>query len=82
MEKQACPSCGKTDKVKKLKYGYPAPGVVSTEDIKLAGCVIRSYNPEWYCERDDVKFGKEVILTPERRAFFERNRNDETEKEQ
>ncbi|MDX5429663.1 MAG: hypothetical protein LPK49_01340 [Bacteroidota bacterium] len=53
-----CPKCGKTDRVKPILYGMPMPTQRVFEKYHIGGCVMDVNNPIWYCERDDLKFGK------------------------
>jgi hypothetical protein len=45
--KVACLKC-KSEKVKRILYGYPIPGKVKDDDI-LGGCVISDESPTFHC---------------------------------
>ena len=54
-----CPICSKTDMVIPIIYGEPTSESMSkAEDgkIRLAGCLVSTCDPNWYCKRDKKEF--------------------------
>ena len=64
INKKTCPTCKKGDKVLPIAYGLIMEGRFTGEGnkekkkkkYKAGGCVTTNCDPNWYCERDDIKF--------------------------
>ena len=56
---KTCPVCKKKDKVIPITYGLPGKELMELSksgEVILAGCVISTNSPRWYCKRDLNKF--------------------------
>jgi len=54
-----CPKCHKTDKVLPICYGLPMydeKGNKQGPKCYSAGCIVSDCDPNWYCERDALRF--------------------------
>ena len=48
-EIQKCPICG-TNQLRTV-YGLPTAELVNDPTVKLMGCLLDGYMPEWFCQK-------------------------------
>jgi hypothetical protein len=54
-----CPKCSRSDAVRPIVYGYPAPETMKAEgrgSIVLGGCIVGDIDPTYACLRCRIRF--------------------------
>ncbi len=57
-----CPKCRRSDRVIPIRYGLGVPlfdslgNIIKEERSYPGGCTVSNCDPNWYCERDKLKF--------------------------
>lgn len=56
----SCPTCGKSDRIVKVYYGYASVAEAARHGGKSGGCCLDKNSPSHWCERCDAGVGREL----------------------